>query len=76
MAINHKGELIVAEAGGPCVSLFGYSGDESFIMGAPCVLFPGPLGVVTYAWNIILVAHCGQPERGGGGTEWSRHCVS
>ena len=56
VAINHKGELVVAEAGGPCVSVFGYSGEKigSFITGAPCVLFPGPLGVVTHASNILV----------------------
>ena len=47
IAINQKGEVVVAEAGGPCVSVFSYSGEKlrSFSTGKSSGLFPGSLGI-------------------------------
>ena len=51
IAINQKGEVVVAEAGGPCVS---YSG-RSFSTGKSTGLFPGSLGVAVDSVGNIIV---------------------
>ena len=61
IAINHKGEVVVAEADGPRISVFSYSGEKilSFSTGkftAGQGLFPGSLGVAVDAEGNIIVA--------------------
>ena len=58
IAINQKGEVVVAEAGGPCVSVFSYSGEKlrSFSTGESTGLFPGSLGVAVDNVGNIIVA--------------------
>ena len=57
VAINQKGEVVVAEAGGPCVSVFSYSGEKlrSFSTGESAGLFPGSLGVAVDSVGNIIV---------------------